>query len=951
MKKTVMTLILVACFFSITAAPVGAVSEPVDLGSVLDEHGAIMLLIDPDTSDILYANQAAAAFYGYSIDELQHMKITQINTLSAEETAQEMQKAAAGSRNYFVFRHRLASGDIRNVEVYSYPVQYGGSEVLFSVIHDITDKTLLQEKERKLVIGGFLAGTAVIIALIILLLLLFAGRRRLNSAKNEIENFSRLMETFFNADSNQTYLKDENLKYVFVNSAFQEAYKMRSGEVIGKDDFELFEAGFAEERRKTDLAVLDKRELINDEVLWNGKVYSTTKFPVRMPGGEIGIGAYIREVTEELEQKKSQEKILERNKILVDVLSLSFDNKQEQLNYVLHRALNLTDSKYGYIYYYDEEAREFELNSWTEGVMAECAVNDPQVKYKLEKTGIWGEVVRQRKPIIVNNFQKPNPLKKGYPEGHVELYRFMSVPIFIDEKIVAGVGLGNKEAEYDENDLVNISILMGGAWQAVQRREAREQLNYERNKYLQTLISIGDGVMVVDKDGKIEILNDVGQKLTGWTNSEARGRYYKEVFVLSHEQPDKVIDDPIEYVFRTNSVQELGNDAVLTSRNGTRYFLEDSAAPVHNESGKNVGVVLVFRDVSEKKEYTRKIEYLSFHDKLTGLYNRSFFEEEIRRLDVERNLPITIVMGDVNALKLTNDVFGHACGDDLLKSISEVLRLSCRADDIIARWGGDEFVLLLPKTGIKEAEGIVSRIKGEFSKKRFKAIKGSISMGYFCKSDADESIMEVLGKAEENMYLQKTLERDAIKEDEVNTIIQMLHENSEREKVHSQNVSMLCEMMGKALGLSETEVRNLKSAGYLHDIGKIVLEKDLLNIARSFNTEEKSEVKKHPVVGYRILNTADSTLDITESVLFHHEHWDGSGYPKGLKGEEIPLQARIIAVAQCYDRIIQEAGEDQGSGKKQALEALRGGAGTKYDPRIVAVFLRMLDLEGQGGGS
>jgi diguanylate cyclase (GGDEF)-like protein/PAS domain S-box-containing protein len=581
--------------------------------------------------------------------------------------------------------------------------------------------------------------------------------------------------------------------------------------------------------------------------------------------------------------------------------------------------------------------------------MQECRLQNPHTKFPLEKTGLWGEVVRQRKPIVENDFQAPNRLKKGYPEGHVPISRFMSIPIQYNGKIVAVVGLANKPADYTDNDLYNITILMGGAWHAVQNRDTQEQLAYERNKYLQTLISIGDGVMVVDRAGKIEILNDVAQELTGWTKAEAAGRHYKEVFVLTGEYPGSLVTDPIEAVFETNMIQELGNHTLLISKNGARYYLEDSAGPIFNESGENVGAVLVFRNVTEKNEQRRKIEYLSFHDTLTGLYNRRYFEEELRRIDAERNLPISIIMGDVNGLKLTNDVFGHSYGDMLLVTIANILRSACRVDDIVARWGGDEYIILLPKTDRPEAEGIVARINTQCSHVSIKSIRCSISMGIDTKSSVGEGITDILKNAEKNMYLEKTLERDAVKEEELDTVVQTLHEAGAEEKGHAEHVGRLCEKLGRELRLSENDVCLLRQAGFLHDVGKVVLEPKLLDAKRPLFGEEMNEVKKHPVVGFRILNSWEKTLGLAEAVLAHHECWDGSGYPKGLNGEEIPLLARIIAVADSYDRIARGCGGDQAGSMLHAMEIIRSRSGTKYDPRIADVFLRLLESDEELG--
>ncbi|MGB4439079.1 MAG: HD domain-containing phosphohydrolase [Sedimentibacter sp.] len=474
---------------------------------------------------------------------------------------------------------------------------------------------------------------------------------------------------------------------------------------------------------------------------------------------------------------------------------------------------------------------------------------------------------------------------------------------------------------------------------------SEEKLSLERNKYLQTLRSIGDGVLVADMNGNIEMLNHVAEKLIGWTIAEAFGKHYKEVLVLSHEQDGMTIKDPIENVFATDHIQNMENHTVLTSKDGTRYNFEDSAAPIKDDTDKTVGVVMVFRDVTEKKEQRKRIEYLSFHDSLTGLYNRRFAEEEMLRLDTERNLPISIIIGDANGLKLTNDIFGHTYGDILLEKVAEVLRRVCRADDIIARWGGDEFILLLPNTDFDEAERITNRIKKELSNEKIKSIKGSISMGADTKAHITDSIEHTLNNAEERMYLSKTLERKEMQSNVIKLIMETLHENSSREKDHSFNVSRLCGAVGRELKLSKLDIRKLKSAGCFHDIGKIALAPELLYKNDKLNNQELVEMKKHAMVGYRILNSFDDTADLADAVLLHHEQWDGNGYPKGLKGEEIPLHARIISIVENYDRMIYDSYGKESMSSFDAIQAIRENAGIKFDPQIVEVFANVIETK------
>ena len=160
---------------------------------------------------------------------------------------------------------------------------------------------------------------------------------------------------------------------------------------------------------------------------------------------------------------------------LVDILQHSFETIQELLDYGLDQAIQLTESKIGYIYHYHEDRKEFVLNSWSKEVLPACSVTNPQTCYELAKTGVWGEAVRQRQPIIDNDFQSAHPLKKGYPEGHVQLFKFMTIPIFKGENIVSVVGLANKETDYDQTDILQISLLMDSIWKVIENIQVEDE--------------------------------------------------------------------------------------------------------------------------------------------------------------------------------------------------------------------------------------------------------------------------------------------------------------------------------------------------------------------------------------------------------------------------------------------------------------------------------------------
>lgn len=355
-------------------------------------------------------------------------------------------------------------------------------------------------------------------------------------------------------------------------------------------------------------------------------------------------------------------------------------------------------------------------------------------------------------------------------------------------------------------------------------------------------------------------------------------------------------------------------------------------------NGKRVFHALC-RDVSSRKQMEQKLKYLSYHDQLTGLYNRRFFEHELKRLDNEKNFPLTIIMADVNGLKLINDSFGHVMGDELLIKVAKVLKKGCGANDIIARLGGDEFIILLPKTHSCKGEQIVRDIRELALREKVGNLNISISFGWETKNSYEDKINEVLKKAEDNMYKKKLFESPSMRGKTIKAIINALHEKNKREEQHSHRVSLLCKSMGEALGFNEREIDELKTVGLLHDIGKIAIEENILNKPGRLTNDEWQEIKRHPEIGYRILSTVNDMSEMAEYVLAHHEMWNGKGYPKGLKGEEIPIQSRIIAIVDAYDAMTSERSYRNALSETFAVEELQKNAGIQFDAQLVKVFI------------
>ena len=334
-----------------------------------------------------------------------------------------------------------------------------------------------------------------------------------------------------------------------------------------------------------------------------------------------------------------------------------------------------------------------------------------------------------------------------------------------------------------------------------------------------------------------------------------------------------------------------------------------------------------------------ELQYLSEHDQLTDLYNRKYYEEELIRLDLEKNLPLAVIVANINGIKLINDSFGHATGDDLIKTVAEVITKASRKKDIVCRLAGDEFVIMSPTTDMVAAEKIINRIKEIAAQRKVGHLDISVSLGYDIKNDSEENIIEVIKRAEDYMYRKKLYDSPNMRGKTINTIITTLHEKNKREELHSRRVSQLCEEMGEALGLNEDKVKELKTVGLLHDIGKIAIDEAILNKSGKLNEEEWIEIKKHPEIGYRILSTVNNMSEMAEFVLSHHERWDGKGYPQGLSGEQIPLQSRIIGIADAYDAMISERSYKKALTKKEAIQELIANAGTQFNAECIQVFI------------
>ncbi len=443
----------------------------------------------------------------------------------------------------------------------------------------------------------------------------------------------------------------------------------------------------------------------------------------------------------------------------------------------------------------------------------------------------------------------------------------------------------------------------------------------------------GDALFVVDKEnGDILEVNESACMIYGFTREE-----------LLHMKNTDVSYEPLA---TTQAAKDFNGGYVEIPlryhkrKDGTVFPTEISAA-LFNWNNREA-ILVVSKDITERLVAENRLRYLSYHDQLTGLYNRRFFEEELIRLDTKRNLPISIAMGDVNGLKLVNDSFGHIKGDQLLKRVAYAMQKACREDDIIARLGGDEFAIILPNTTDDDAEKIVSRIMEYAGEEKVEGLTISISFGHQTKLEENENINTIIRETEERMYRHKLNESSSMRNKAVTLIMSTLFEKNNREMEHSQRVSEICVKIATEMGLDKDSINRLRTVGLMHDIGKIGVNEDILNSKAILTQKEWIEVKKHSEIGYRILASSTDFADIAEDVYAHHERWDGSGYPRGLAKESISIFARIIAIADSYDAMISERpyrSYRKSMSSEEAIQEIKKNSGTQFDPKLAQIFI------------
>lgn len=483
----------------------------------------------------------------------------------------------------------------------------------------------------------------------------------------------------------------------------------------------------------------------------------------------------------------------------------------------------------------------------------------------------------------------------------------------------------------------------------------------------------GTAVLVIEEDTTISITNRMFEKLTGYKQEEIDGRA---------SWTRMVAGDDLERMMRFHELRRHGNNGVPGSyecrMKGINGDYQEVLVSVAMLPGTRQSIASII-DISDLKRTERELvnsrmeleaayeeliateeelrnqflelqqkekelRYINQHDSLTGLYNRNYFEQEISRLEKEGLTNTSLVLFDIDGLKLVNDSLGHEHGDSMLIGMAGIIAECCSNDNLIARVGGDEFALVIRDSEAEPPANIVRQVIKRVKKynEDHDALPISVSIGYSSMPEEPCSYADLFKEADNYMQNRKLHSARSVRSSIVSTLVSTLNARDFITEGHTDRLQDIVEMMGREIGLAERSLDDLKLLARFHDIGKVGIPDRILFKAGRLDLEEMSEMRRHSEIGYKIAQAAGELIHISDWILLHHEWWNGNGYPLGIKGEEIPMECRILAIADAYDAMTNDRPYRQALCAAEAITELSRCAGTQFDPYLVEVFCQLI---------
>lgn len=375
--------------------------------------------------------------------------------------------------------------------------------------------------------------------------------------------------------------------------------------------------------------------------------------------------------------------------------------------------------------------------------------------------------------------------------------------------------------------------------------------------------------------------------------------------------------------------------------------------------------------VKIEEEHSAKLSEMVNLDGLTGVYNHRYFQEVLKEKineakELEENLSILFL--DIDYFKYYNDLYGHQNGDKVLEKIGSILRDNVREKDVVARYGGEEFAVIMPKTVEEVAMQVAEKIRLAVENYKFQGEENqpngnlTVSIGVSSFPDKAKNDLELLKSVDDALYRAKFFHKNRVEsyysvleelkrdiEEEhidlitsIKTLISIINAKDRYTYGHVERVVVYCKLMAESLNLSEKEKKILIYGAYMHDIGKINIPEEVINKRMPLTKAEWEMLKQHPQKGVDIIKPVESLKDTIPLILHHHERYDGTGYPKGLSGEDIPYLARVLTVVDSFDAMTSNRPYNTKKSYDEAIEELKKCSGTQFDPILAERFIEVI---------
>lgn len=484
----------------------------------------------------------------------------------------------------------------------------------------------------------------------------------------------------------------------------------------------------------------------------------------------------------------------------------------------------------------------------------------------------------------------------------------------------------------------------------IDRKKNKDQIIAEILNFQVTtsiLDHVSDLVWIKDLDGHYVAVSESFANKVHVSSDVIIGKTAYDLF--SKQDADKFTqnDQTVLEQRKTMVFQEM-----YCLENENKQYFETSKSPVYDLKGNVIGLVGISRDVTERERASEHLRYLGYHDMLTGLYNRNYFENfgdisnSILEEPQEERI-VGLITCDIDGLKLVNDAMGHDAGDERLKRAAMLMKQAVGSYGALARIGGDEFAAIIPDATSQILNTIIKSIHEllrDFNQDS-NLIPLNIAIGQALGDLSKIDFNKLFKEADNAMYRDKMLHSQSARNAIVKTVAEMLKARDFITEGHAERLQELVVQLGEFLGLPEPRLNDLRLLAQFHDVGKIGIPDRILFKPGTLNGEERELMCRHSEIGFHIAKSIREFSSIAEWVLKHHEWWDGTGYPLGLQGEEIPLECRILSIADSFDAMTSDRPYRKALSRGQAIEQLKQFAGKQFDPRLVQHFLHI--VEGQ----